>query len=52
MSKAYALFEAGLKQRLERFAYPQAFERFALAISDTEHIAVPGAAALYLDVKS
>ena len=49
VSKAFPLFEAGLKESLERFAYPHALARFTLEVSNVDNISVLGAAALYLD---
>lgn len=51
ISKSYPLFEAGMRKRLERFAYQHALERLVIAVSETANIAVLGAAALYLDAK-
>ncbi len=49
VSKAYRLFEAGMRERLASCAYPHALERLTIAVSEVEHVAVLGAAALYLD---
>ncbi|MDH3254896.1 MAG: ROK family protein [Acidobacteriota bacterium] len=49
ISKAYPLFKAGMRKRLESYAYQHALERLTIAVSETDNIAVLGAAALYLD---
>jgi glucokinase len=49
ISAAFDLFEAGLRRRLTRFAYPHVVERLVMAPSTLENAAVLGAAALYVD---
>jgi glucokinase len=49
VSKAYRLFEAGMRERLASCAYPHALERLTIAVSEIENVAILGAAALYLD---
>jgi len=52
ISRAYALFADGLWERLRRqYAYRHALERLVIAVSETEDVAVLGAAALYLDAR-
>ncbi len=52
ISKAYRWFEEGMRERLKGFAYPHALERLSITVSETENVAVLGAAALYLDARS
>jgi len=49
ISKAFALFEGGLRERLQDYAYPHALARLTLAPSEIDDVAVLGAAALFLD---
>jgi glucokinase len=49
ISAAFGLFEAGLREGLERFAYPRVIERLTIDRSELENAAVLGAAALYVD---
>ena len=49
ISKAFDLFEGGLRQRLESYDYQHALERTRITESRTENVAVLGAAALCLD---
>jgi len=49
ISVAYELFEAGLREGLDRFAYPRVVERLVIDRSELDHAAVLGAAALYVD---
>ena len=51
ISKAYRWFEAGMRERLKGFAYPHALDRLTITVSETENVAVLGAAALYLDAR-
>ncbi|MCP4655339.1 MAG: ROK family protein [bacterium] len=51
ISKAFALFEGGMRERLKQYAYQHALERLVIACSETEDVAVLGAAALYLDAR-
>jgi glucokinase len=51
ISKAYSLFEAGMRDRLRQYPYQHALERLTIAVSEVENIAVLGAAALYLDAR-
>ncbi len=52
ISKAYRLFEAGMRERLEGYAYQHALGRLTITVSEIENVAVLGAAALYLDARS
>jgi glucokinase len=51
ISKAYRMFEEGMRGRLRGFAYQHALERLTIAVSEIENVAVLGAAALYLDAR-
>lgn len=51
ISRAYRLFEEGMRERLQEFAYPHALERLRIAVSEIDNVAVLGAAALYLDAR-
>lgn len=51
ISSAFDLFEGGLRQGLERFAYRRVVERLVMKPSTLENSAVLGAAALYVDAK-
>ena len=49
ISRAFPLFEAGMRERLDTYAYPHSLKRLEIAQSEIEHVAILGAAALYLD---
>jgi glucokinase len=49
ISRAWPLFEAGVRERLRDYPYRHALERLTIAASEVENISVLGAAALYLD---
>jgi glucokinase len=49
ISAAFDLFEAGLREGLDRFAYPRVVERLVIDRSELDNAAVLGAAALYVD---
>jgi glucokinase len=49
ISRAFGLFEAGLRERLAEFAYPRSLKKLVIASSELEDAAILGAAALYLD---
>jgi glucokinase len=49
ISAAFGFFEAGLREGLERFAYPRVLGRLVIDRSELENAAVLGAAALYVD---
>lgn len=51
ISRAFPLFERGMRERLATYAYPHALERLEVACSEIEHVAVLGAAALFLDAQ-
>lgn len=48
---AFPFFEEGMRERLATFAYPHALARLEIASSEIEHVAILGAAALYLEVQ-
>ena len=49
ISRAFPLFEGGMRERLDTYAYPHSLKRLEIAQSEIEHVAILGAAALYLD---
>jgi glucokinase len=49
ISSAFDLFEGGMRERLKEYAYQHALERLVISRSESENVAVLGAAALYLD---
>lgn len=49
IARAYRWFEAGMRERLRECVYQRALERLEIVASDTENVALLGAAALYLD---
>ncbi len=49
VSKAYSFFKDSLWKRVSDFPYQRAVEQLRIEISDDEHIAVKGAAALFFD---
>ncbi len=51
ISRAFPLFEAGMRERLRRYPYQHALARTTIAPSEVENISVLGAAALYLDAR-
>lgn len=51
ISRAFALFEGGMRKRLRDFAYQHVLERTTIVYSETENVAILGAAALYLDAR-
>jgi glucokinase len=51
ISRAFPLFEGALRARLQAYAYPHALARLELTCSEIEHVAILGAAALYLDAR-
>ena len=51
ISRAFPFFEKGMRERLATYAYPHALARLEIARSEIEHVAVLGAAALYLDAR-
>lgn len=51
VSRAFALFAPAMWRRLGEFSYPHALARLEIAPSEVEHVAILGAAALYLDAR-
>lgn len=49
ISRAFPLFEGGMRERLATYAFPHALARLEITPSEIEHVAILGAAALYLD---
>jgi glucokinase len=49
ISRAFPLFERGLRERLAMDVFPRALEQLEITRSEIEHVAILGAAALYLD---
>jgi glucokinase len=49
ITKAFALFEPGLREALAGFAYQHALERLKIACSEISDAAILGAAALHID---
>jgi glucokinase len=49
VSKSFPFFRAALRETFEGYAYSLAKERLRIEVSETENIAILGAAALYLD---
>jgi glucokinase len=52
ISRAFELFDGGMRERLKEFDYPHVLERVEIVPSRLEHAAVLGAAALCLDGSS
>ena len=46
IANAYGLFEQGMQETLSTFAYPKQLKQTKILISDLEHSAILGAAAL------
>jgi glucokinase len=51
ISRAFPLFEAAMRSRLTGYAYPHALSRLEITCSEVEHVAILGAAALYIDAR-
>ncbi len=49
IARAFDLFERGMRERLQSFAYPHVVERLVIEPSELENAAVLGAAALFYD---
>lgn len=49
VSRAYPLFEPAMRERLQSHAFPHALRRLRIACSETNDVALLGAAAIYLD---
>jgi glucokinase len=47
--KAFSFFEAEMWKSIEKFAYAKSAERIKIEVSELEHVAILGAAALYFD---
>ncbi len=52
ISQAWPFFEPAMRERLRSYSYPHSLARLRLVRSEVEHVAVLGAAALYLDAAS
>ena len=51
VSRAFSLFEKGMRERMRSFPYHKSLERIVIEISDQPEIAILGAAALYYDAR-
>jgi glucokinase len=51
ISQALPFFEPAMRERLRTYSYPHSLQRLRLVRSEVEHVAVLGAAALYLDAQ-
>ena len=49
VSRAYPLFEQAMRERLESHVFPHALRRLRIACTDTNEVALLGAAAIYLN---
>jgi len=49
ISKAYAFFESGMRERLKDYDYQHALERLVIENTENENIAILGAVALFLE---
>ena len=49
IARAFEFFEAGVREKLKSFAYQHALERLVITPSETEDVAILGAAALCID---
>jgi glucokinase len=49
IARAFEFFEAGVRERLKSFAYQHALEKLVITPSETEDVAILGAAALCID---
>jgi len=49
ISKAFPFFEAGLREKLNHFAFKRQLETLELLVSDSNESGILGAAALCLD---
>ena len=49
VSRAYPLFERAMRERLQSYAFPHALRRLQIACSETNDVALLGAAAIYLN---
>ena len=51
VSRAFSLFEPGMRQRLESYPFPHALEKLVITCSEIDDVALLGAAAIYLDAQ-
>lgn len=49
VSRAYPLFEQAMRERLQSYAFPHALRRLQIACTETNDVALLGAAAIYLN---
>ncbi len=49
IARAFAFFEGGMRQKLKEFAYQHVLEKVVITPSETEDVAILGAAALCID---
>jgi glucokinase len=49
VSKGFSFFEGGMRRRLQDFDYQHSLERTTITCSDVDHVAILGAAALFMD---
>jgi len=49
VSKSFRFFESGMRKSLSAFAYKRSAEHLRIEVSELQHVAVLGAAALYID---
>jgi glucokinase len=49
VSRAFSLFEQGMREKMKTFPYHKILERIVIEVSDQPQIAILGAAALYFD---
>ncbi len=49
VSKAFSFFEGGMRRRLEDFDYQHSLARTTITRSEVDHVAILGAAALFMD---
>jgi glucokinase len=51
VSKSYKLYASAMWKSIQSFAYPKSVAKIKIEVSKVKHIAILGAAALYLDGK-
>jgi glucokinase len=49
VSRAFAMFEGSMRERLKAYAFPHALDRVEIVCSEIEDVALLGAAAIFLD---
>lgn len=49
VSRAYPLFEQAMRERLQSYAFPHALRRLQIACTETNDVALLGAAAIYIN---